>query len=64
MARGDAHRVSFPLKPLGMIRGRVFRDANGNGRIDADDEPIDGAIVVLDDRARSEAKDDCAPVLK
>ena len=54
VARGTSQRVSFPLVPLGAITGRVLRDANGNGRADAADEPIPGAVVVLDGGARSE----------
>jgi hypothetical protein len=30
------------------------RDANGNGRVDPGEEPIDGVILVLDRGARSE----------
>ncbi|MGH9370852.1 MAG: SPOR domain-containing protein [Vicinamibacterales bacterium] len=52
--RGATRRVSFGLIPLGSVRGRVVRDANGNGRVDAGEEPLDGAILVLDNGARSE----------
>ena len=37
------------------LAGRVARDANANGSVDAADEPVDGAVVVLDggfDRSR------------
>ena len=54
IARGDSQRVSFGLIPLGAIDGTVLRDANGNGKSDPADEPIDGAIVILDGGARSE----------
>jgi cell division septation protein DedD len=54
LSRGDTQRVSFGLVPLGMIHGRVVRDANGNGKADANEEAIDGAIVVLDGGVRSE----------
>ena len=54
LSRGDAKRVVFGLTPLGMIQGRVVRDANGNGKADSNEEPIDGAIVVLDGGLRSE----------
>jgi cell division septation protein DedD len=54
LTRGDTKRVAFGLVPLGSIRGRVIRDVNKNGKADPDEEPIDGAIVVLDGGARSE----------
>lgn len=54
MDRSETLRVTFGLLPLGSIRGRVLRDANGNGRIDPADEPLDAAVLVLDDGARSE----------
>ena len=54
LSRGDAKRVTFGLVPLGMIQGRVVRDGNGNGKADPNEEPIDGAIVVLDGGLRSE----------
>jgi cell division septation protein DedD len=52
--RGTTRRVSFGLIPLGSVRGRVIHDANGNGRIDPGEEPIEGAVLVLDGGARSE----------
>ena len=54
LARGENKRVTFGLVPLGMIQGRVIRDANGNGKADSDEPPIDGAILVLDGGLRSE----------
>jgi len=54
LSRGDTKRVAFGLIPLGAIHGRVIRDANGNGKADPTEEPIDGAVVVLDGGARSE----------
>ena len=54
LERGDTRRVSFGLLPLGSVRGRVIRDANGNGKVDPGEEPIDGAILVLDGGKRSE----------
>lgn len=54
LARGATKRVSFGLRPLGTIEGRVTRDVNRNGRADPDEESIDGAIVMLDGGARSE----------
>ena len=52
--RGDTRHVEFGLIPLGTIQGRVTRDANGNGTADAGEEPVDGAVVVLDGGLRSE----------
>ena len=54
LSRGSTERVAFGLVPLGSITGRVVRDVNGNGGVDADEEAIDGAIVVLDNGLRSE----------
>ena len=52
--RGDTRRVEFGLIPLGTIRGRVIRDANANGKADPTEASIDGAVIVLDNGARSE----------
>lgn len=52
--RGATRRVSFGLIPLGSVRGRVIHDANANGKIDPGEEPIEGAVLVLDGGARSE----------
>lgn len=52
--RGVTRRVSFGLIPLGAVRGRVVLDANRNGRVDAGEEPLEGAVLVLDRGARSE----------
>jgi cell division septation protein DedD len=54
LSRGDAKRVTFGLLPLGMIQGRVVRDTNGNGTVDPTDEPVDGAVIILDGGTRSE----------
>ncbi len=54
ITRGDLKRVAFGLIPLGSIHGRVIRDLNGNGKADPNEEPIDGAILILDGGARSE----------
>ncbi len=54
VARDRVSRVSFGLVPLGTVHGGVYRDANGNGRADDQDEPIDGAVVILDAGVRSE----------
>ena len=52
--RDKTARVSFGLVPLGSVQGGVYRDANGSGKVDEGDEPIDGAVLVLDQGARSE----------
>ncbi len=54
LERGDTKRVSFGLRPLGSIEGRITRDVNGNGQADPGEELIDGAILILDGGARSE----------
>lgn len=54
ISRGDTRRIAFGLIPLGTIEGRVIRDANANGKADPGEEPIDGAVVILDEGARSE----------
>ena len=54
LSRGDTKRVAFGLIPLGAIHGRVIRDTDKNGKADPDEEPIDGAILILDGGARSE----------
>jgi cell division septation protein DedD len=54
LARSGTVRVPFGLIPLGTVEGTVMRDADGDGRRSDADEPIDGAVVVLDDGMRSE----------
>ena len=51
---GVTRRVTFGLIPLGAVRGRVILDANRNGRADPGEEPLDGAVLILDDGVRSE----------
>jgi hypothetical protein len=52
--RGETKRLAFGLIPLGAVHGRVIRDANGNGRADPGEEPVEGAVLVLDGGMRSE----------
>lgn len=54
LARNDSRRVSFGLVPLGSVSGRVLRDVNGNGQLDAADQLLEAGVLVLDDGARSE----------
>ncbi len=46
--------VSFGLLPVGTIAGVVRVDADGDGQLSDADSPIDGAVALLDDGARSE----------
>jgi hypothetical protein len=46
--------ASFGLLPVGTIAGVVFADVDGDGQLSAADTPIDGAVTILDDGARSE----------
>ena len=52
--RNSTRRVTFGLIPLGSVRGRVIHDANGNGKVDPGEQPIDGAVLTLDGGKRSE----------
>jgi cell division septation protein DedD len=54
LPRGETREVTFGLIPLGAVHGRVVRDLNANGSADPGEPSIDGAVVVLDDGARSE----------
>jgi hypothetical protein len=54
LSRNETRRVAFGLVPLGSVSGRVLRDANGNGLVDAADDPLEGAVLVLDGGLRSE----------
>jgi hypothetical protein len=52
--RNNVPNVVFGLLPLGDIEGVVLQDSNGSGAIDESDQAVDGAVVVLDDGARTE----------
>jgi len=53
--RGKASaRLAFGLVPLGSIAGSVLQDANNDATSGPTDTPVDGAVLVLDDGARSE----------
>jgi hypothetical protein len=54
LRRNNVPSVVFGLLPLGDIEGVVLQDSNGSGAIDEGDQPVDGAVVVLDDGARTE----------
>lgn len=55
LTRNESRRITFGLVPLGSVGGRVLRDANASGTIDAGDEPLDSGVLVLDGGARTEA---------
>ncbi len=54
LKRGMPATAAFGVLPLGDVEGVVVRDANGSGAVDDNDEPLDGAVLVLDDGARTE----------
>ena len=54
IARNRASDVAIGLLPLTSIAGVVYQDADGDGQLSASDVPVNGAVVVLDDGARTE----------
>jgi hypothetical protein len=46
--------VAFGLLPLGSIEGAVYQDTDRSGDLSDGDLPLDGAVVVLDEGARTE----------
>ncbi len=52
--RATLAKAAFGVLPLGDVEGSVVRDANGSGAVDENDEPLDGAVLVLDGGARTE----------
>lgn len=50
----EAVEVAFGVIPLGTIQGGVYHDANRTGKLDEGDQPLDEAVVILDEGARSE----------
>jgi cell division septation protein DedD len=54
LGRGETKQLAFGLVPLGTVTGIVVRDANGNAQADPSDEPLAGAVVVLNGGLRSE----------
>lgn len=50
----DVPSVVFAVFPVGDVQGIVLQDSNGNGAMDEGDQPVDGAVVILDDGARTE----------
>lgn len=47
-------KLAFGLVPLGSITGIVLQDSDNDGASGPADTPLDGAVLVLDDGARSE----------
>ena len=54
VGRNRASDVPIGLLPMTSIAGVVYEDTNGDGRLSASDAPVNGAVVVLDDGARTE----------
>jgi len=54
ITRNRAVDVPIGLLPLSSVRGVVYQDTDGDGRLSPADTPIDGAVVVLDEGARTE----------
>jgi len=54
VARNQSASVSLGLLPLGAVQGTVYQDVDGDGVLSAADTPIDRAVLVLDDGARTE----------
>ena len=54
VARSRTATVQVPLLPLGTIVGVVYQDVDGDGKLSDADQPIERAVLVLDDGARTE----------
>jgi hypothetical protein len=54
IARNRASDIPIGLLPLASMSGVVYQDADGDGQLSPADTPISGAVVVLDDGARTE----------
>jgi uncharacterized protein (DUF2141 family) len=54
VARNQTAATRFALLPLGALQGTVMQDVDGDGTLSAADTPIDKAVLVLDDGARTE----------
>ncbi len=51
-ARGKDQRIDFPVSYVTGIRVVVFLDKNGNGKLDLDDQPVDGVKICGDGQCR------------
>ncbi|MEI6669744.1 MAG: hypothetical protein WCP29_16465 [Acidobacteriota bacterium] len=58
VSRNQTVGLQFGLLPLGSVHGLVYQDVDGDGRLSASDTPIDRAVLVLDDGARTEVTRD------
>ena len=54
VTRNRVSNVPIGLLPLGSVPGVVYQDVDGDGQLGPLDTPINGAVVVLDDGARTE----------
>jgi sporulation related protein len=54
LARGESKKLEFGLVPLGTVSGRVIHDVNQNGKADAGEPSLDGAVLTLNGGTRSE----------
>ncbi|MCX6546274.1 MAG: hypothetical protein NTV05_17920 [Acidobacteria bacterium] len=54
VARNRDVTVRFALFPLGAVDGVVFQDVDNDGTLSGADTPIERAVLVLDDGARTE----------
>jgi uncharacterized protein (DUF2141 family) len=54
VSRNQTVAVQFALLPLGAVHGVVYQDVDGDGKLSSADTPIDRAVLVLDDGARTE----------
>ena len=54
ISRDAVSKVAFGLVPLGSIEAVVYQDSDGSGSLTDADAPIDRAVLVLDDGARTE----------
>ncbi len=54
VSRGQTVAVQFALLPLGAVHGVVYQDVDGDGKLTSADTPIDRAVLVLDEGARTE----------
>lgn len=58
VASKGTNQVLFGLVPLGSIQGVVYLDVDGDNELTPPDTPITGAVLVLDDGARTEVTRD------
>ncbi len=54
VVKGRSTVVEFGLAPVGTIQGVVYNDVDGDGQLGPADQPVSGAILIMDDGARTE----------